>query len=93
MFIKIARNVRVYVQQEYLDFLQRMSGKSYFLNSQLDPNDIHKAKHLADKCILVRKKLDNDVQYALNKSVVGLNYELKKSSRTGKTDRGVRPKV
>ena len=27
------------------------------------------AKTLADKAIFVRKKLDNDVQYALNKSI------------------------
>ena len=93
MFIKLSRDVRVYIRKEHLDFIHKMSAHSSFLNSQLDPEDIHKAKHLADKSIFVRKKLDNDIQYALNRSVVGLNYELKKSLRAGKTDRGVRPKV
>ena len=36
-------------------------------------HEIHIAKILADKSVLVRKKLDNDVQYALNRYVKFVN--------------------
>ena len=86
MFIKISRQARVFITKDQKDFLQRMSELPYFFQSQLDPTDQHIAELLADKSIFVRKKLDNNVQYALNKQVVRINREFKKTPGTGKTD-------
>ena len=40
-----------------------------FRSTELQPDEVQLAKVLADKAIFVRKKLDNDVQYALNKRI------------------------
>ena len=68
MFIQIAPKVKVFVSLEQVNFIQRHSQAS-FKASQLSDSDAHMAKVLADKAVFVRKKLDNDVQYALNKSI------------------------
>ena len=47
----------------------RQQHHDSFKASQLSPEQAETAKVLADKAILVRKKLDNDVQYALNRRV------------------------
>ena len=69
MFIKIAPKVRVYLPKEQLQFIDKYRKYDFFRNSQLEVNEINIAKSLADKSIFVRKKLDNDVQYALNRKV------------------------
>ena len=86
MFIKLSRQVRVFVPKKELEFLYQIAPQPYFFASKLAPEQMPMAKILADKSILVRKKLDNDVQYALNKEVVRINRELKEASRTRKTD-------
>jgi hypothetical protein len=68
MFIKIAPKVKVYVSEEHLAFIET-HNEGYFRASELTPADSITAKHLADKAIFVRKKLDNDTQYALNRSI------------------------
>jgi|TARA_S200000501_G_C20604406_1_gene647375 hypothetical protein len=40
-----------------------------FKNTDLQPEDMETAKVLADKAVFVRKKLDNGVQYALNRRI------------------------
>ena len=68
MFIQIAPKVKVFVSLEQVNFIQRHSQAS-FKASQLSDSDAQMAKVLADKAVFVRKKLDNDVQYALNKRI------------------------
>ena len=68
MFIQIAPRVKVFATDEQVRFILQHSHDP-FRSSQLPANEVQMAKTLADKAIFVRKKLDNDVQYALNKSI------------------------
>ena len=68
MFIQIAPKVKVYVTKEQLDFIRNHSDTT-FRKTDLEPQEIELAQMLADKAIFVRKKLDNDVQYALNRRI------------------------
>ena len=68
MFIQIAPRVKVFATDEQVRFIVTHSNNP-FRSSQLPPAEVQMAKTLADKAIFVRKKLDNDVQYALNKSI------------------------
>ena len=68
MFIKIAPMVKVYISDSDMAFIQSHSFESFRL-SDLPPSEQERAKILADKAIFVRKKLDNDVQYALNRKI------------------------
>ena len=68
MFIKIAPMVKVYISDSDIAFIQSHSFES-FRSSNLPPSEQERAKILADKAIFVRKKLDNDVQYALNRKI------------------------
>tara|TARA_B100001287_G_scaffold189757_1_gene160283 strand:- start:199 stop:432 length:234 start_codon:yes stop_codon:yes gene_type:complete len=77
MFIQIAPKVRVYVTEKQMDFIQSHSDHT-FRNSELLPEQIEIAKLLADKAVFVRKKLDNDVQYALNRRIRFLRHGYKK---------------
>jgi hypothetical protein len=73
MFAYISRYVRVYLDEKQCQFLSNHREQSSFLQSSLTPEELPIAKILADKCVLVRKKLDNDTQYALNKSIRFVN--------------------
>jgi hypothetical protein len=68
MFIQIAPKARVYVTDEDVEFIREHSQDS-FRSNQLSPEDADRAKRLADKAVFVRKKLDNDMQYALNRKI------------------------
>ena len=68
MFIQIAPRVKVFATDEQMKFIHAHSVNP-FRSSQLQADEVQMAKTLADKAIFVRKKLDNDVQYALNKSI------------------------
>ena len=68
MFIKIAPMVKVYISDSDMAFIQSHSFES-FRSSDLPSSEQERAKILADKAIFVRKKLDNDVQYALNRKI------------------------
>ena len=68
MFIQIAPRVKVYVSESDMLFIESHRSHS-FKGSELAIADQERAKLLADKAIFVRKKLDNDVQYALNRRI------------------------
>ena len=68
MFIQIAPKARVYVTDEDVEYIREHSQDS-FKSNQLSPEDADRAKRLADKAVFVRKKLDNDMQYALNRKI------------------------
>ena len=69
MYIQISPQARVYITQEQIDFINKYRKYDSFRNTNLEIHEIHIAKILADKSVLVRKKLDDDVQYALNRYV------------------------
>lgn len=69
MYVRLSRYVRVYITDSQYQFLGKFKNIESLLQSSLSPEELPNVKNLADKCVLVRKKLDNDVQYALNKSV------------------------
>jgi len=68
MFIQIAPRVKVFVTEEDMAFIMQHRSES-FRGSELPPEQQDRAKRLADKAIFVRKKLDNDVQYLLNRHI------------------------
>jgi hypothetical protein len=69
MYARLSRYVRVYVTKSQIDFIYKYEGKFPIVQTRLDVEDIPIAQTLAAKGILVRKKLDNDTQYNLNKSI------------------------
>ena len=77
MYIQIAPKARVYVTDEDVEFIRQHTTKS-FKSSQLSAGDVDRAKRLADKAVFVRKKLDQDIQYALNRKIRFVANERKK---------------
>ena len=77
MFIQIAPRVKVYVSEDDAKFIHTHSQGS-FRASQLTSEDVDRAKKLADKAIFVRKKLDTDMQYALNRRIRFVNNAKKR---------------
>ena len=77
MYIQIAPKARVYVTDEDVEFIRQHTTKS-FKASQLSADDVDRAKRLADKAVFVRKKLDQDIQYALNRKIRFVANERKK---------------
>ena len=68
MYVQIAPRCKVYISEQHYEFIKEHSEKP-FRSSELAPAKAEMAKLLADKAVLVRKKLDYDVQYALNRSI------------------------
>ena len=68
MFIQIAPKAKVYVTDSDVEFIRQHTTQS-FKAKQLSPEDTDRAKRLADKAVFVRKKLDDDTQYALNRKI------------------------
>ena len=77
MFIQIAPRVKVYVTNDDMLFFQS-HWKESFRGNSLSVEDQDRVKKLADKAIFVRKKLDTDVQYALNRKIRMIRSEKKK---------------
>ena len=77
MFIQIAPRVKVYVTEDDVQFIHAHSQGS-FRASRLPSEDVDRAKKLADKAIFVRKKLDTDMQYALNRRIRFVNNAKKR---------------
>ena len=77
MFIQIAPKVKVYVTDDDLEFIKAHSSES-FRSNQLSPENILRVRRLADKAIFVRKKLDNDMQYQINRKI-RIIYDSKRS--------------
>ena len=69
MFIKIQPGVQVWITKSQKQFIEKYKDMEYFRNTNLQPDEINTAKILADKSIFVRKKLDTDIQYALNRRI------------------------
>ena len=69
MYANISRHVRVFISEKQHVFIHKYQNHEHFLQSELPIEEAITAKTLSDKGILVRKKLDNDTQYALNKHV------------------------
>jgi len=69
MYVHISRHVRVYITEMQHQFIHKYQNHEHFLQSELPIEEAITAKTLSDKGILVRKKLDNDTQYALNKHI------------------------
>ncbi len=77
MFIQIAPKARVYVTDSDMQFIET-HWKESFRSKNLSPEDADRAKRLADKAVFVRKKLDTDVQYALNRKIRIIRDDRKK---------------
>ena len=77
MFIQIAPKARVYVTDSDMIFIET-HWKESFRSNHLSPDDAKRAKRLADKAAFVRKKLDTDVQYALNRKIRIIRDDRKK---------------
>ena len=77
MFIQIAPRVKVYVTDTDVAFIKAHALES-FRSDQLSPEDVDRAKKLSDKAIFVRKKLDTDMQYALNRKIKFVANDRKK---------------
>ena len=77
MFIQIAPKVKVFVSDADMLFIQS-HWRTPFRGNELTPEEQDQAKRLADKAIFVRKKLDTDVQYALNRRIRIVGSDIKK---------------
>lgn len=69
MYAKLSRYVRVYVTERQMDFLYKYEERFPMLQTQFDVVDVETAQTLASKGVLVRKKLDDNTQYNLNRSI------------------------
>ena len=69
MFVQIAPKVRVFLTTIQIEFVNKYKDKESFRSTDLLPEEIEIAKILGDKSIFVRKKLDNGMQYALNRRI------------------------
>ena len=78
MFIQIAPHVRVFLTDVQLQFLNKYKDKESFRSTDLQPEEVEIARILGDKSIFVRKKLDTDMQYALNRRIRFVNNATKK---------------
>ena len=69
MFVQIAPHVKVFLTSIQVEFVKKYKDKESFRSTDLEPQEVEIAKILGDKSIFVRKKLDNGVQYALNRRI------------------------
>jgi hypothetical protein len=69
MFVQIAPHVRVFLTKEQVAFVQKYQHKESFTDRSLTPEEAYVARVLGDKAIFVRKKLDDGMQYALNRRI------------------------
>ena len=69
MFVQIAPHVRVFLTKEQVAFVQKYQHIESFTDRSLSPEESHLARVLGDKAIFVRKKLDDGMQYALNRCI------------------------
>ena len=69
MFINLSPKARIYISKEQLKFLHEYSKNDFFLQSKLSVEEVKIAKVLADKGMLVRKKLTSDTQFAVNRRI------------------------
>jgi hypothetical protein len=69
MFVQIAPHVRVFLTKEQVAFVKKYQHIESFTDRSLSPEEAHVARVLGDKAIFVRKKIDDGMQYALNRRI------------------------
>ena len=69
MFVQIAPKVRVFLTNTQVEFVNKYKDKESFRSTDLLLEEVETARILGDKSIFVRKKLDDGMQYALNKRI------------------------
>ena len=69
MFVQIAPHVKVFLTKEQLAFVEKYQHKESFTDRSLTPEEAYVARVLGDKAIFVRKKIDDGMQYALNRRI------------------------
>ena len=69
MFVQIAPHVKVFLTKEQVAFVEKYKDKTSFTDRSLSPEEAHVARVLGDKAIFVRKKIDDGMQYALNRRI------------------------
>ena len=69
MFVQIAPHVKVFLTKEQVAFVEKYQHIESFTDKSLSPEEAHVARVLGDKAIFVRKKLDDGMQYALNRRI------------------------
>jgi hypothetical protein len=69
MFVQIAPHVKVFLTKEQVAFVEKYQHIESFTDKSLSPEESHLARVLGDKAIFVRKKLDDGMQYALNRRI------------------------
>jgi len=69
MYARLSRHVRVFVTESQMQFLRKYGERFPILQTGFDVEDLPIAQTLSAKGILVRKKLDDNTQYNLNKSI------------------------
>tara|TARA_B100002003_G_scaffold217627_1_gene217976 strand:+ start:269 stop:505 length:237 start_codon:yes stop_codon:yes gene_type:complete len=69
MFVQIAPHVKVFLTNTQVEFVKKYKDKESFRSTDLLPEEVEIARILGDKSIFVRKKLDNGMQYALNRRI------------------------
>ena len=69
MYIKIAQGVQVWITNEQINFINKYKDKESFRSTDLLLEEVETARILGDKSIFVRKKLDDGMQYSLNKRI------------------------
>ena len=78
MFVQIAPKVRVFLTNIQIEFVNKYKDKESFRSTDLLPEEVEIARILGDKSIFVRKKLDNGMQYALNRRIRFVKDDKKK---------------
>ena len=73
MYIRLSRHVRVYITESQIAFIQKYESRFPLLQTEFDVEDVATAQTLAAKGALVRKKLINNTQYALNSNIRMVN--------------------
>lgn len=69
MYVRLSRSVRVYITETQMDFLYKYEERFPILQTGFDVEDVATAQTLSSKGVLVRKKLSDNTQYNLNKSI------------------------
>ena len=69
MFVQIAPHVKVFLTKEQVAFVEKYQHIESFTDRSLSPEESHLARVLGDKAIFVRKKLNDGMQYALNRRI------------------------
>ena len=78
MFVQIAPHVKVFLTNTQVEFVKKYKDKESFRSTDLLPEEVEIARILGDKSIFVRKKLDNGMQYALNRRIRFVQNAIKK---------------